>query len=111
MKEETVLDQSPITKAHVCDLIHEHGIIKAIHHLRNMGYTDMNPVYLPDKVLRIMLWQLTHSLEKLEEDSNMTFDNLDTIEHFLHVTEVHTLRTTSNHLINAMDSLVAYVKS
>jgi hypothetical protein len=110
MKKENALESVSIDKPYINGLIEIYGVIGAIHAMRERFTGDMNEK-IPDRFLRIMVWQLTHSIEGLEEEANMTFESIADIAHFGQVTEIYTLRTMCNHILGGADNLKEYVKS
>jgi hypothetical protein len=97
-----------LNKSFIHDLLIEKGDITTINVIRNCFGEDMN-FEIKDSILRILLWQLTHSLSKLEEETNQTFTDISSIEQLAQNPDTTMAQIIARHIINALDNLSNHV--
>ena len=90
-------------------MISDHGPVGAVEFIHNSFGNRMNP-NIEDKMLRLMLWQVKHSLECLSDKTDNTYHSVNDITHLIASTDDRDTLTTARHIIGALDSLVSHVK-
>ena len=104
----TTIESIDVDKSFVKGLIVAHGPVQAMHVVRKCFGEDMNP-HITDDKLRIMLWQTLHSMDVLENSSNISFYDLPSIELIAEGTDSKNTQTVSRHLKSALDNIIEYV--
>ena len=104
----TTIESIDVDKSFVNELIIAHGPVQAMHVVRKCFGEDMNP-HVKDDKLRIMLWQTIHSMDVLENSSNISFYDLPSIELIAEGTDSKNTQTVSRHLKSALDNIIEYV--
>jgi hypothetical protein len=104
----TILESVNLDKSFVRELIIAHGPIPAIDIIHKCFGDSMN-YSISDYKLRIMIWQITHSLHILRNDSDIQCYNLSAIERIIGTTKSKNVITISNHIKLAFDNIIEYV--
>jgi hypothetical protein len=104
----TTIESINVDKNFVNELIVVHGPVQSMHIVKRCFGEDMNPNVKDDR-LRIMLWQILHSMDILENSSNISFYDLPSIELIAEGTDSKNTQTVSRHLKSALDNIIEYV--
>lgn len=104
----TVLSNIAIDAGFIRNMMGAHGPVEAIAFMQKCFTSDMN-TSIEDGVLRLMVWQVTHSLEVLEEKTSQQYWTLADVERMAITTDDKDTHTTARHIIGALDLLSAHV--
>lgn len=85
----------------------EDGIFQAIRVFKRAFGDDMN-FDLTDQTMRMSIWQITHSLDKLETRTMTSIDSMEKLLISVGSKDPYT-DTIAKHLVNAIESLEEYV--
>jgi hypothetical protein len=102
------LNSADIDKQFVGELIATHGPVQAITIIEKCFGCDMNES-ITDAHLRLMVWQIIHSLGVLRNQPNITFSDIPSIERISDTTDKNSTRTIANHIRLAFDKIVEYI--
>ena len=106
---EQLIKNIKLDKNFVKEIMGAHGELQAMTLIQRCVGTDMNP-NIKDKTLRLMIWQMLHSIEVLESNTKTTYRDLKTINVLAESTNDQNTKTISHHILGLMDNIVAYVK-
>lgn len=106
---------SLITKDRMKHLVESYGVLGSIKCLKEKYGNDMN-THIVDQYLRIIVWQITHSLEVLESIVGTEILLVEQLEAILssdsivmESTLIDERKVISNHLINGIESFENYM--
>lgn len=110
MSKDRILDMLSFDKKTIKDFIKSSGRINTMRTLEPCFTQGPTSARIPDATMRLMLWNIHHSLEDLESMTKIRFINLDGIETLARTTKDVPTRTISNHIIGGFDALLTHVE-
>jgi hypothetical protein len=96
-----------IDKLFIKENIINYGVINGILLVEKIFGNDMNKS-ISDETLRIMVWQISHSLNKLISHTHKQYSDLDDIRKEIKDNSAPTT-IIAKHLINILDGIELYV--
>ena len=106
----SVLSNVAVDAPFIRNMIGAHGPVEAITIMQKCFTSAMNE-NIADKGLRLIVWQVTHSLEALEEQTHQSYWTLADVEHIATTTDDKDTHTTARHVIGAIDMLTLHVEN
>ena len=110
-EQKKVVEMLIIDKAYVRELIITYGGIGAVGVLNECFNGD--PVSaerrIPDPTLRLMIWNIIQSLDKLEKTTNKTHSCVESIQHLSQYTTDEPTRTITRHIVDGIYGLTTHV--
>lgn len=97
-----------INQEFLVELVNTHGIIPAIKMVDKMHQHKLNKK-LDDGDLGLIVWQIGHSIDQLEEASGIPINSIADVEVFSEMLYSAYTNITAKHLILAIDALIEYL--
>ena len=111
MSKENVVEMLIIDTVYVRELIITYGGIGAIEVLNECF--DGGPVSaerrIPDPTLRLMIWNISQSLDKLEETTKKSYSCIESIQHLSQITTDEPTKTITRHIVDGVYALTTHV--
>lgn len=108
MSKNNVIKNVSVDKKFIKALVSEHGYVGAIKCIKNI-FGDGMVQDINHDCLRVSVWQLTHSINRLEELSNKSFSSIVEIKHLANISDDITIKTIANHIICGVDQLNEHI--